>query len=128
MDRWSPYDYKVFPIIESTPDGQRKLYLSAGVQNDRRMGLKALEIHVADAIRTVDLRREDVMAVAVQGRADGFGIGAARPLFAANFPSPSLGVPFDVTRDGRKFIVYSGQETPSTPMTLVLHWNAKLKK
>ena len=67
-----------------------------------------------------------VMAVAVQGRGDGFEMGAARPLFAANFPP--VGVPYDVSRDGKKFIVYAEQETASTPMTLVLHWDTGLKR
>lgn len=67
-----------------------------------------------------------VMGVAVQGRGDGFEMGGAHPLFAANFPP--VGVPYDVTRDGKKFIVYAEQETASTPMTLVLHWDTGLKR
>ncbi|OLE66805.1 MAG: hypothetical protein AUG09_05665 [Acidobacteria bacterium 13_1_20CM_2_68_7] len=65
-------------------------------------------------------------AVAVQGRGDSFEMGAARPLFAANFPP--VGMPYDVSRDGKKFIVCAGQETASTPLTLVLHWNAALAR
>ena len=66
------------------------------------------------------------MAVAVQGRRDGIEFGAARPLFTANFPP--VGVPYDVSRDGKKFIIYAGQEATSTPLSLVLHWDTKLKK
>src|SRR3989442_913419 len=36
--------------------------------------------------------------VAVQGRGEGFEMGAGHPLFAANFPP--VGVPYDVSRDG----------------------------
>src|SRR2546426_1176802 len=67
-----------------------------------------------------------VMAVAVQSLGDGFEMGAARPLFAANFPP--VGVPDDVSRDGKKFIVYAEQETASTPMTLVLRSETGLKR
>ncbi len=66
-----------------------------------------------------------MMAVDVQRRGDGLEIGAPRPLFAETFPG--VGVPYDVSRDGRKFIVYAGRETASTPLSLVLHWDAKLK-
>jgi len=67
-----------------------------------------------------------LMAVALQGRGGGLEIGAARPMFTANFPP--VGVPYDVSRDGKKFILYAGEEATSTPLTLVLHWNARLKK
>ncbi len=67
-----------------------------------------------------------MMAATVESRGGGLEFGAARPLFTANFPP--TGVPFDVSRDGRKFIVYAGQEATSTPLALVLHWDARLKR
>ena len=44
----------------------------------------------------------------------------------ANFPS--TGVPFDVSRDGKKIVIYAGQETASEPLRLVLNWFARLKR
>jgi len=66
-----------------------------------------------------------IFAVPIEARGDNFEIGAARPLFAANFPA--TGTPFDVSRDGKKFIIYAGQETGSEPIRLVLNWDAHLK-
>jgi eukaryotic-like serine/threonine-protein kinase len=67
-----------------------------------------------------------MMAVDVQRRGDSLEIGAPRPLFSE--PFPGVGVPYDVSRDGRRFIVYAGQESTSTPLSLVLHWDARLKR
>src|SRR5262249_29984584 len=66
-----------------------------------------------------------IFAVPIEARGDNFEIGAARPLFAANFPA--TGMPFDVSRGGKKFIIYAGQETGSEPIRLVLNWDAHLK-
>jgi serine/threonine protein kinase len=66
-----------------------------------------------------------IFTVPIEARSDNFEIGAARPLFAANFPA--TGTPFDVSRDGKKFIIYAGQETGSEPIRLVLNWDAHLK-
>jgi len=67
-----------------------------------------------------------MMATTVESRGGGLEFGAPRPLFTANFPA--TGVPFDVSRDGRKFIICAGQEANSTPLTLMLHWDARLKR
>jgi Tol biopolymer transport system component len=64
-----------------------------------------------------------ITTVAVQGRGDQFEIGSIRSLFAANMPP--VGVPYDVTGDGRRFIVNAG-EASSSPITLLLHWDAGL--
>jgi len=50
----------------------------------------------------------------------------AHPLFAANFAP--VGVPYDVSRDGKKFLVDSGPESTPAPIRLVLHWDATLPK
>jgi eukaryotic-like serine/threonine-protein kinase len=67
-----------------------------------------------------------LFAVPVETRGDNFQTGAARPLFMANFPS--TGVPFDVSRDGKKIVIYAGQETASEPLRLVLNWFVRLKR
>ncbi len=65
-------------------------------------------------------------AVEVSARGSEFQVGDARPLFRFNTPNP--GADYDVSFDGRRFLVnYSPQDT-ITPITLVVNWTAEIKK
>jgi eukaryotic-like serine/threonine-protein kinase len=74
----------------------------------------------------------DKKLMVVQVKADGnkLEIGPPQPLFEmpiGNFPLN--GSPFyDVTRDGRRFVVSAAVEAPPMPMTVVLNWTAELKQ
>ena len=60
-----------------------------------------------------------------------FEVGAPQLLFEMRIGNlPLTGSPFyDVTRDGRRFIVSTAvEETAPTPMTVVLNWNAGFKQ
>jgi hypothetical protein len=46
-------------------------------------------------------------------------------LFSADFPPAGMPYAF---RDGKKFVVYAGETGTSAPITLVLHWDAGLKR
>jgi Tol biopolymer transport system component len=65
--------------------------------------------------------------MAVEVKSDGkFEYGVPKVLFGVHMPPTGL---FDVTRDGKRFLVLNGAEPEAnTPMTLVIHWNAGLRK
>jgi len=65
-----------------------------------------------------------VMAADVEAKEGSFQVGAVKPLFAA-FPQSSA-APFDVSADGKRFVVVSVVEGQSSPITLVVNWPAKI--
>ena len=72
-----------------------------------------------------------LMVVAVKAEGNKFEVSAPQPLFEMRIGNlPLTGSAFyDVTRDGRRFIVSTAvEETAPTPMTIVLNWNAGLKQ
>ena len=68
-----------------------------------------------------------LMAASVNGKGSGFEVGAVTPLFETNTPSGG-GYHYDVSADGRRFLVNSLRESDSTPITVVVNWIAALKK
>ena len=63
-----------------------------------------------------------MMAVEVDGRGKTFQAGSGRPLF-------TLGegyVWYDVTPEGKRFVMINRKVTPNTPLTLVVNWPARL--
>jgi serine/threonine protein kinase/Tol biopolymer transport system component len=71
-----------------------------------------------------------LMVVQVKAEGNRFEIGAPQPLFEMPIGNlPLNGSPFyDVTRDGRRFIVSAAVPAPPMPMTVVLNWTAELKQ
>jgi Tol biopolymer transport system component len=67
-----------------------------------------------------------LIAVEVNSQGSDFQVGTAKPLFRLS--SPALGIPYDVSPDGRRFLVNYLPEDTSTPLTLVVNWTAGLKK
>ena len=65
-------------------------------------------------------------AVAVNTQGAEFQVGAARPLFRLS--SPALGMAYDVTPDGQRFLVNYLPEDTATPLTLIVNWTAEVKK
>jgi Tol biopolymer transport system component/tRNA A-37 threonylcarbamoyl transferase component Bud32 len=65
-------------------------------------------------------------AVEVSPQGSEFQVGAAHPLFRLS--SPALGMAYDVTPDGQRFLVNYLPEDTSTPLTLVVNWTAEVKK
>jgi hypothetical protein len=65
------------------------------------------------------------MAVDVSGNGAAFQMGTPKQLFAA-----PLNNSWDVTADGKRFLmtVVPGQQNTQTPITVVLNWQADLKK
>jgi eukaryotic-like serine/threonine-protein kinase len=65
-------------------------------------------------------------AVSANPREGGFEVGNFQSLFEVRNVFP-LGDPFDITPDGRRFLVLTQPEVSPLPMTLVLNWTADLK-
>jgi Tol biopolymer transport system component len=68
-----------------------------------------------------------VMAAEVRASGTSFEIGAAQPLFETR-PYRSGGAAFDVSADGQRFIIEYAGEQPTAAITLVVNWDAELKK
>ena len=64
------------------------------------------------------------MAAEVEAKGASLQVGAVKPLFAA---SPQRwGAPFDVSADGKGFVIVSVGPEQSSPITLVVNWPAKI--
>jgi eukaryotic-like serine/threonine-protein kinase len=65
-------------------------------------------------------------AVDVSAKESHFEVGNSHMLFELR-NTFALGAPFDVTSDGKRFLVLTQPEQSAAPMMLVLNWNAELK-
>jgi Tol biopolymer transport system component len=118
---------------QSNESGRREIYVTAfpgggakwQVSNNggtspkwRRDGKELFFLDAADTVNAVD----------VNTSAGAPRLGAPHGLFQAVGIQRDFG-PFDVTGDGKKFLVNSGNlKEGSDPLTLVLNWTAELKK
>ena len=59
-----------------------------------------------------------------------FGVDSIRPMFQLDFPNlPDRTLPlFDVSADGQRFAVLTGDRAKTTTITLLTSWPAELKK
>ena len=65
-------------------------------------------------------------AVEVRSQGGKFEVGKGQPLFKLRNTFPT-GQPFDVSPDGKRFLVQADPEGSTSPMMLVLNWTAELK-
>jgi serine/threonine protein kinase/Tol biopolymer transport system component len=68
-----------------------------------------------------------MMAVTVNAKESSLELGNAQPLFDAR-PATTVGTHYDVTRDGKRFLIDMAGEGSSAPITLVVNWTADLKR
>jgi len=69
------------------------------------------------------------MAVDVSTNGKTFTAGVPKRLFDAPFGQGSTDAHhWDVTADGKKFLISAATEGAATPITVVLNWQAGLKK
>ncbi len=68
-----------------------------------------------------------LMAADVHPVADGFEVGSTQTLFEVRNVL-AVGAPFDVSPDGKRFLVLSQPSMSPSPMMLVLNWTADLGK
>ena len=105
-----------------TPGGKVKVSNGGGRWPRWRGDGKEIFYTNSNAMMAVDLFR------AQPGR--GFEAGAPHLLFEATFPASDFS-PYDVSRDGQRFIVAGfprASSLPPIPITVVLNWTAALKK
>jgi Tol biopolymer transport system component len=75
--------------------------------------------------------KNEMMAVEVHAKGEGLELGSPTPLF--NF-RPSLRIlrqgmiSYDVSPDGKKFLLNTAADENTRPLTLVVNWPAELKK
>jgi len=70
-----------------------------------------------------------IMSVEISEQGASLAIGKVAPLFQAEPLSISYHWPYDVSADGKKFVVATeGVQKTSEPLTLVVNWPALLKK
>jgi eukaryotic-like serine/threonine-protein kinase len=69
-----------------------------------------------------------IMSAEIASAGESFAVGKLTPLFSVN-PAFTSGWPYDVSADGKKFVIDTQVAQNSTqPLTLVLNWPALLKK
>ena len=74
---------------------------------------------------------ERLMSVAISLNTDSVQAGAAVPLFSlASLVQTLSGLvsPYDVSPDGKRFIVVTGEQGRTFPINLVTNWTATLQK
>jgi hypothetical protein len=64
--------------------------------------------------------------VEVAGKGTSFELGSSQPLFAA--PVSPFAISYDVTPDGKRFVVSVAPDEENLPLTLMSNWTTKLKK
>jgi len=68
----------------------------------------------------------NMVAVTVDGRGPSFKVtGTARALFP--FRKVNVRWPYDVTRDGRRFLMITADDQAPTPMSVVINWTSDLE-
>jgi hypothetical protein len=69
-----------------------------------------------------------LLAAQVNGRGPNFEVGGIQDLFSINNMSPSIASDqYDVSSDGKRFLVITTGEAGTLPLTLVQNWTAELK-
>jgi hypothetical protein len=67
-----------------------------------------------------------LMAAQVKTDGESFEVGAIQPLFQARVMG--IGSRYDVSKDGKRFLVNSGLPEDLSPLTLVTNWTGELKR
>ena len=68
-----------------------------------------------------------LMTVPVAVSKESIKLGAAQPLFRTSVISAAFGL-FDVSADGKRFVIASTIQSQNAPVALVVNWTAALKK
>ena len=68
----------------------------------------------------------DLFVCQVNAKGPDIEVGAPQHLFHA--PTPGVGIPFDVSSDGKRLLVNQSEEEAQTPLQLVTNWPAEVKR
>ncbi len=66
-------------------------------------------------------------AASVNTKSEEFALDPVHPLFQFSYAAP-VGIPYDPSPDGQRFVIATYPEGVSTPLVLVTNWTADLKK
>ena len=122
--KWMAYQnneagrYEVY--ITAFPGGGPKWQVSTNGGNSPKWRKDGKELYFLDGL-------DNIVAVDVNASANAVHLGVPHPLFQAVGIQREYG-PYDVTADGKKFLINSGNVNVSEPLTLVLNWPSQLKK
>jgi hypothetical protein len=107
----------------------REVYRARDTKLDREVAIKVLPASVSrDPDREIYFLAPDdmLMAAPVTGAAP-FQTGTPTPLFKVAVPdTPDL--EYDVSPDGKRFLVNQQTSSKEDPITVVVNWSAALKK
>jgi eukaryotic-like serine/threonine-protein kinase len=67
-------------------------------------------------------------AIDVNGNGPAFSVGKTNPLFSVRVRDQFLGIPYDVSADGQRFLINTFVDQAPPSISLILNWPALLKK
>ncbi|MGH9730233.1 MAG: protein kinase domain-containing protein [Candidatus Acidiferrales bacterium] len=70
----------------------------------------------------------NLMSAQISEKQGNFAVGKTQELFKANPGRGGLGPMYDVTADGKKFVIAEQAQQDTAPLTVVVNWPALLKK
>jgi dipeptidyl aminopeptidase/acylaminoacyl peptidase len=115
----APFDAPRFingGAADSTPSGKWQISSDGGsVPRWRRDGRELYYIGRASAI----------VAVEVEGKGASLQVGRSRPLFT--MPLNPFGSIFDVTPDGKRFVMSAAPDEVEPPLVVMFNWTARLQ-
>ena len=106
--------------ITTLPSGGPKWQVSTNGGISPKWRKDGKELYFLDGL-------DNIVTVDVNASANAVHLGVPHALFQAVGIQREYG-PYDVTADGKKFLINSGNVNASDPLTLVLNWPAQLKK
>lgn len=106
--------------ITAFPGGGAKWQVSTNGGISPKWRKDGKELYFIDSL-------DNIVAVDVNASANAVHLGVPHALFQAVGIQREYG-PYDVTADGKKFLINSGNLNAGDPLTLVLNWPAELKK
>jgi eukaryotic-like serine/threonine-protein kinase len=105
--------------ITSFPEGKGKRRVSANSGAYPTWSVDGKEVFFKNL-------SDDILVCAVTPKGSQIEVGTPQKLFHA--ASPGIGVPFDVTSDGKRVLVNHFEEGSQRPLQLVTNWPAQLTK
>jgi hypothetical protein len=109
--------FEIFVTTFPDPGGRWQVSQSGGVEPRWSQDGTALFFFAPD---------NRLMAAEVRTATGSFEVGAIRPLFQSRLMG--MGFRYDVSKDGKRFLVNGGIPQQLSPITVVTNWTEALKK
>ena len=110
---------EVYAAPFSGPGGKRQVSTGGGCQPSWRRDGKEIFYLTPD---------NKLMAGGVKTTGTSLEVGTVKPLFETRFFRGTGGWNYDVAADGQRFVINYSPEQPNAAITLVVNWDAELKK